>query len=222
MCCPTAPPSSQGGSLGVSYIRDAGFLGISTNRLDSLYGIPGGHGHAEEGGEGEEEEGAVRVDLAQRRYDLRGGFTGPFGRFRGAKLRIGAADYEHVELEGDEIGTRLLAMKAWEGRLGAAAASQAGAAAGLARCPDPASRDFEAIGEEVIRAADRRPALALFAYERPAAARLDGLSGGRYERQTADVTADVPSKPHRRRSSAPSAGSSGCIWQPGEGYSDWP
>ena len=110
---------TEAGAVGFSWVGDDGFLGLAVRQHDSLYGIPGGHAHHHEGEgeeEGEEEEAKIRVDLEQRRWDLRGGVTRPFGIFRGANLRFGTTDYEHRELEGAEIGTRFL-NDSWEGRL---------------------------------------------------------------------------------------------------------
>ena len=42
----------------------------------------------------------------QRRLDVRGGWLELPGAIEGVNLRIGMNDYEHIELEGDEIGTR--------------------------------------------------------------------------------------------------------------------
>jgi iron complex outermembrane receptor protein len=70
----------------------------------SLYGIPGHH-HEHEGEE-EAAEPPVRIDLTQRRADVRGGWEGFSGAIEGVNVRFGAVDYEHVELEGEEIGTR--------------------------------------------------------------------------------------------------------------------
>ncbi|HYG61137.1 MAG TPA: TonB-dependent receptor plug domain-containing protein, partial [Thermoanaerobaculia bacterium] len=118
---PNSATDSEGGSLGASWIGDGGFLGVSVTGFDSLYGIPGGHEHHHEEGEEheEEEEGeepGVRVDLTQRRYDLRGGVTRPFAFFRGANVRFGVSDYEHQELEGEEVGT-LFTSDSREGRV---------------------------------------------------------------------------------------------------------
>lgn len=98
---------------GLAFIDAGGNLGISVQRQDMRYGVPlrpgGGHGHAEEesaSAEGAEEHGdSVSIDLVQTRIDWRGavdigGFLDSL-QFRGAY-----GDYEHVELEGDEIGTR--------------------------------------------------------------------------------------------------------------------
>jgi iron complex outermembrane receptor protein len=104
---------------GVSWVSALGFVGVSVKRTETTYGVPGhGHAHEEEEHEGEEheEEADVAIDLVQTRFDLRGevdvGF-GPFSRMRGS---LGVADYEHVELEGDEVGTRFTS-DGFEGRL---------------------------------------------------------------------------------------------------------
>jgi iron complex outermembrane receptor protein len=91
---------SQGAAVGASWLGDAGFVGLGVNAFDTTYGIPGHH--HEEG----EEAAAVRIDLEQRRVDLRGGWDGLAGGIEGVNVRLGVNDYEHVELEGDAIGTR--------------------------------------------------------------------------------------------------------------------
>jgi iron complex outermembrane receptor protein len=94
---------TDGGALGLSWTADRGYLGIAASTFNSNYGIPGHHHHEEEEGESELEE-AVRVDLEQRRIDLRSeySFDGPISR---AKFSLARSDYEHQELEGAEIGT---------------------------------------------------------------------------------------------------------------------
>ena len=129
-------------SLGGSWLRDNGFFGVSVSGFDTNYGIPGHHHHEEEafhedeehedeheddddhdddhededehGHEGEEE--AVRVDLKQTRIDLKGGWVGLSGAIEAINLRFGVNDYEHLELEGEEIGTRIQ-NDSWDGRL---------------------------------------------------------------------------------------------------------
>jgi iron complex outermembrane receptor protein len=76
------------------------------------------HHHEEEPGEdaGEEHgEAPVSIDLRQIRGDLRGEYEFGSGFFERAHLRIGAADYEHTEYEGDEVGT-VFNSKGVEGR----------------------------------------------------------------------------------------------------------
>ncbi|CAN0507951.1 unnamed protein product, partial [Scytosiphon promiscuus] len=112
---------SKGGSAGLSFIFDNGFFGFNVRKMDSTYGVPGGHEHQhdEEHEEGEEhdeheededhddhedehDDEVVTIDLDQIRYDLHGELNGDFGWFKKAKIRFGEADYEHTELEGDE------------------------------------------------------------------------------------------------------------------------
>ncbi len=64
----------------------------------------------------DEEEVPVRVDLKQTRIDLKGGWVGLEGPVEAINLRFGVNDYEHMELEGEEVGT-LVENDAWEGRL---------------------------------------------------------------------------------------------------------
>jgi iron complex outermembrane receptor protein len=144
---------SESAAFGASWIGDNGFFGVGINTFDSLYGIPG-HSHEhehEEGEEGEEEHGheeeAVSIDLERRRFDVRGGFEGLAGPIEGVNLRLGVTDYEHVELEGEEVGTRFTndatelrvellhrAIGRWSGALGV----QLG------------DREFAAVGEEAF------------------------------------------------------------------------
>jgi iron complex outermembrane receptor protein len=102
---------SESAALGASWLRDAGFLGLGINTFATVYGLPGhSHEHGdEEGAEGEaleHHEDAVRIDLEQRRLDVRGGWDGLSGAIEGVNVRLGVNDYEHVELEGDAEGTR--------------------------------------------------------------------------------------------------------------------
>lgn len=96
-----------------------GRISASFELLDSLYGVPGHHheeGDDDEGEDHEHEEAAVRIDLLSRRGTL--GFDLPLsgaGVFERVKSDFAYTDYEHRELEGDEIGTRFT-REAWEWR----------------------------------------------------------------------------------------------------------
>jgi iron complex outermembrane receptor protein len=111
---------STAAALGGSWLGDQSFFGVSVSMFDSLYGVPGHHHHEEseeeEGEQHEEGEELVRIDLAQTRVDLKGGWMGLDGAIEAVNLRVAVNDYEHVELEGDEIGT-LFANESTEGRV---------------------------------------------------------------------------------------------------------
>jgi iron complex outermembrane recepter protein len=182
---PNSATETDSGSVGLSWIGDHGFLGVSVQDFDTLYGIPGGH-HHHEGEEGEEEVAPVRVDLTQQRYDLRGGISRPFGLFRGANLRFGTTDYEHRELEGAEIGT-IFRNDSWEGRL-ELLQRQLGALSGSFGL-QALSRDFEAIGEEAFVPPTRTDSWAAFTFQEIVRDDWRFQLGARFETQ--DVTAET-------------------------------
>lgn len=94
-------------TAGASWVGDDGFVGMAIRGFDSLYGIPAEPEGAISDPNGPllpAEEG-VQIDLQQRRVDVRGGFTTPFGTFDGVNFTVGAADYQHRELEGGEVST---------------------------------------------------------------------------------------------------------------------
>jgi iron complex outermembrane receptor protein len=96
-----------GGALGVSYVSDNGFIGVSVSGFDSEYGIPGHHHEEEEPPLPgvEEEEEFVRIDLEQTRVDVAGEYDLDGSVLRGIRFRAAVNDYEHTELEGAETGT---------------------------------------------------------------------------------------------------------------------
>ena len=109
---------TSGGAVGLSIVGDAGFIGVSINGFDSEYGVPG-HGHEEEGGPVppiEEVEELVRIDLEQTRIDLKGEYQADGDILSAIRLRASINDYEHVELEGEEIGT-IFDSEGTDGRL---------------------------------------------------------------------------------------------------------
>lgn len=140
---------------GLALIRDGGNLGVSFSIYDSRYGVsarPGAEHHHEEG-EGEEEEGEEHdehadVSIAMRQYrgDLRGELeTGGF--LDRVRVRLAAADYEHTEFEGDEVGT-IFRTQGIEGRVEAIQADRGGWRGVIGG--QFFLRDFEAIGAEAF------------------------------------------------------------------------
>lgn len=92
---------------GVAFIDDGGSLGLSVQRMDSRYGVPGRPGTGEQG---------VSIDLGQTRVDLRG-HVKLGGAFDRLQIRGAYGDYVHDELEADgSVGTRF-ARKGIETRL---------------------------------------------------------------------------------------------------------
>jgi iron complex outermembrane recepter protein len=173
---------------GVGHVGDNGRIGISVRRTLSDYGVPG-HAHEEDHspapGAPVEEEEVVTIDLEQTRYDLRGEYRLALGPFETVRFSAGYADYTHVELEGDEVGTRFLS-DGWEGRLELIQAEREGwqGAVGLQLL----QRDFDAQGDEAFVPPTETKEVGVFTLQR-----LDreswGIEGGlRLERKSLDST----------------------------------
>jgi iron complex outermembrane receptor protein len=97
---------------GAALITEGGSLGVSYSRYDSLYGVP--IRYATEVGQ---EEEAPRIDIVQDRVDLRGDVLTGGDLLERIRVRVGHAQYRHVELEpSGEVGTTFL-NNGTEGRL---------------------------------------------------------------------------------------------------------
>ncbi|NVJ64921.1 MAG: TonB-dependent receptor [Gammaproteobacteria bacterium] len=152
-----------GGSAGFAYISDKGFWGASYTEFDRNYGLPGhadhGDEHAEDEAQDEHEEEVIRLDLKQKRWDLKGQWNEPFAGFQNMKFNYTNTDYEHQEIEGDEIGTTFindsdelrleLVHNAWSGWQGAFGLQYS-------------DSDFAAIGDEAFIPASNTEKLGLF------------------------------------------------------------
>ncbi|HUQ51813.1 MAG TPA: TonB-dependent receptor [Gammaproteobacteria bacterium] len=162
---------SNSAAFGAAWLGDSGFLGASFNAYDTLYGVPS------------DEAAPVRIDLEQRRLDVRGGWMELAGFVERVTLRLAGNDYEHVELEGDEPGTQFTndgvearielehrALGAWKGAFGA----QLG------------GREFAAIGAEAFVPPVDSSSMGLFAVEQLDLTQWQVSLGGRIEleRQT--------------------------------------
>lgn len=155
---------TSGGALGVSFLSNSGFFGISVSGFDSDYGIPG-HAHEEEApplpGEPVEEE-FVRIDLEQTRIDASGDYELDGSFLRGIRFRAAVNDYEHTELEGAEIGT-IYDVQGTDGRVElrhARLGKMEGAIGFQYR-----REDFNAIGDEAFLPASDTESFSLFLFE---------------------------------------------------------
>ncbi|MEM9557508.1 MAG: TonB-dependent receptor [Acidobacteriota bacterium] len=225
---PNSDVESQSLSVGGTYFfGDKGFFGASVSGFDTEYGLPGGHEHGEHGedehdddnhddehgedehgddehGEDEHEEAPVRLDMEQRRFDVRGQVNRPFNGFEALKVRVGATDYEHVEREGEEIGTtyfnelfeaRFELVQSQRGRLNGSV--------GVQYFTD----DLEAIGAEAFIPATETTRFALFTLQELETGPVTWQLGARFENQDADPV-DQASRSHDGLST-----SLGLVWR---------
>ncbi len=228
---PNTDIESEGGRLGVSYFfGDKGFLGVSASGFDTNYGLPGGLEHADHGDEhdsdhdsdehddDEHEEGVpVRIDMEQRRLDLRGEVRRPFSGFQALKLRLGSTDYEHLELEGEEPGTFFF-NDSFEGRVELvqsqrelASGTVHGGSIGLQYF----DRDLQAIGAEAFLPETASKRWALFTLQELEVGDLRWQLGSRFESQDVDPTSDTVSSTSHDGFSA----SLGLVWSTSDTFS---
>lgn len=131
-------------NVGLSWIYDRGFTGISYSNRQDQYGLPG-HSHEYESchlhglslhcGEHDHEEGeddhdhghgahdhdhahetGPWIDLKSERYDVRTELNDPFAGFKKLRAQASYTDYQHDEIEEDTIATRFK-NKGYDGRL---------------------------------------------------------------------------------------------------------
>ena len=186
----------RGGSVGLSFVGNRGFVGVAVSNLDSEYGIPGHsherghhehdeHEHEETGHHEDEEhhedehEGTPIVDLKQTRIDLKAGLAEPFGGFENLNVRLGINDYEHAENEAGESGT-VFSNQAWEARAELTHGPAAGWRGALG--VQLGDREFSVVGEEAFTPpVDTSSAGLFWVGERPLG-RLGLEAGLRYDR----------------------------------------
>jgi iron complex outermembrane receptor protein len=173
--------------VGLALIDDWGNIGASVSFYNSDYGIPTRpgteHHHEEDGGdaedeEGHEEEGPVTIGLQQVRADLRGEIVTGGGFFESIRLRLGYSDYEHIEFEGDEIGTQFL-VSGLEGRLELVQADHGGWRGVIGG--QLYVRDFDAIGAEAFVPRNDTRQIGLFTIQEFELGPLGLEIAGRYE-----------------------------------------
>lgn len=117
---------SENASLGMSWIGERGYIGLSYSYRDDGYGIPG-HSHEYESchphdsllhcgshDDGEEdhdhgedhEHGVVpEISLLSKRIDLRGELSAPFAGVERIRVRASHTDYRHYELDEGVVAT---------------------------------------------------------------------------------------------------------------------
>lgn len=202
---------SQAGTIGASFVGERGFFGVSFNRFETNYGIPGhGHHHEELSLNQEEEEALVRIDMEQSRFDIKGELTN-LGFFRNVRLRLGSTDYEHVELEGEEVGTRFT-NDGFEGRL-EATHQPFGRLRGSIGV-QVSDSDFAAIGEEAFVPPSTTESRAAFVFEEIPGERVDFQFGARFESQ--DISVDNDELPDLSFDGV--SASVGTIYRPVQGF----
>ncbi len=184
--------------VGASLLGDWGFFGLAVSSYQDNYGNPGEPGDADAG------EPGVSLDIDQDRVEFKGGLNDPFSGASNLRYSIARTDYQHIEYEGDEVGTKFI-KDATEGRIELTHEPIAGwlGAIGL----QANQSEFEAIGEEafVPRTQSRSSGLFLVEQYQWDAVQLD--LGARIDRVSSDPDGGA------ERSFSPLSLSAGLIWR---------
>nr|WP_232310210.1 TonB-dependent receptor [Pseudoxanthomonas mexicana] len=208
---PNSSVRTKAGAVGATYLGDRGYFGLSASTYRNNYGIPAGaHVHGEEDPDhGEYEEGTVRMDMVQNRLDLKAGIHNPMPLLESINLRAAWNDYEHLELEGGEIGTRFT-NEGYDARLEAVQQTWNGwrGAFGL----QFGNTDFNAIGAEAFVPATVTDTLGLFVVQEKDFGPWKLELGGRHDQ--------VKLKPENRASTDFDAInlSAAAIWRLSDGF----
>lgn len=176
---------ARGASGGLGWVGERFAMALSVSDLRSRYGLPGaGHGahHDEPAHEPEQED--IELALEQRRFDVAGEWR--FDRLVDAiRFRAAHNDYGHVELEGEEIGTRY-AQRGSELRL------SAGRDGRWVVGMQWREADFDAVGDEAFLPASITRNLGAFAFGEFALGPLTLEAGLRLEHQDIEVSRLAP------------------------------
>ncbi len=97
--------NSESYGIGSAFINDAFTLGLAYSQFESNYGIPGA------------EEGDIRLDIDQDRYDFNLKWLQPIATIEQISLRSGYVDYKHEEIEESGEVATTFDNEEWESRL---------------------------------------------------------------------------------------------------------
>ncbi|HEX4885959.1 MAG TPA: TonB-dependent receptor [Casimicrobiaceae bacterium] len=162
---PNSASDADGFTIGGGYVGSRGHGGASWNRFDTDYGTVA------------DEE--VTIRMRKQRFDATGEVRDPFAGAKAIRFRYARTDYEHTEVEGDEVGT-VFRGGGFEARLEATHARW-GAFEGVVGV-QAIDSDFSAQGDEAFLPDTTSRLLSLFVFEE---ARVDDLRlqlGARYDR----------------------------------------
>lgn len=218
-------------SLGGSWIGDGGYLGVAYTRQRSEYGLPGhsheyedchphgsslhcgGHGHDDDDHDHDhdhEHEEVPFVKLRSERFDIRSEYSDPLPGFEKVRFRMAFTDYEHDEIEEDEVATTFR-NKAHDIRF-ELTHKPLGGFRGVFGIQHSES-DFSALGEEAFLPESETRNTALFLMETFEAGPVRFELAARQESQKIETTLG------RETSHRPFSMSGAAVWDIGGNYS---
>lgn len=198
---PNSFTDSEGGGIGVSYIFENGYLGLSYSGLNSDYGTVG--------------EPDVTIGLEQRRWDARGGVYNPTDWLREVNFAVGYADYTHTEFEGSEVGT-VFDFEGFNGRLEFLHEAIGGFEGTFGY--EVQATDFSALGDEAFVPPVDSVTQSLFFLEEKDFGPVRLQLGARYDHQSHESRTNENFGPGIDRDFDAFSASAGLIYNPTEDY----
>jgi len=161
---PNSASDSDGGSAGVAYVGNKGFVGASYTTFNSDYGTV-----AEE---------KVTIKMEQQRFDFAAQWLAPSESIKSVDFKFAQSRYEHTEFEGSEPGTTFK-NDGYQGRVDLVH-NRIGMFEG-ALGMQVVNFDFSALGEEGFLPQTNTRAYSGFIYEEVKLDRWKLQFGGRYD-----------------------------------------
>ncbi|MEO6281525.1 TonB-dependent receptor domain-containing protein [Roseateles sp.] len=160
---------SHGGAVGGSVFFQGGFAGVSVDDFHTDYGTTA--------------EADVTIKMQRQRIATAGEWATADGPIHRISWQLSRNRYEHVEMEGDEVGTTFKSSGT-DGRLEVEHASL-GPVKGIVGVQTEAL-DFSALGEEAFVPSTRTRSTGVFVLEQARLGGVDWSAGARTERVTVD------------------------------------
>ena len=193
--------SNNGITVGISRFFDKGYIGVSLTNFNNDYGVIGhSHNHEEEHHEEEHneeedshghdehesgEEGAIVIDMNQKRVDLAGLYQPTSSRIKEIKYKIGFSDYDHKESENRVIGT-IFKNKGYDSRI-EFIHNKLGLAEGVIGLQSSESK-FSTSGEEAFLPSSITYNNSIFIFEELSINKTNFQIGGRLEYQKINIS----------------------------------
>ena len=167
----------DGAALGSSLTFENGYIGASYSVLNNQYGTT-----FVEDGE------SISIDMESKRWDIASEFTDLGGFIDRTKVKLSYTDYEHMELEGNEVGTTF-ENDGWQGtfELGHAPIGNLVGTVGY----QFVDTDFSAVGEEAFVPGVSTKSHALYVYEELPIDVHKVSFGARFGRDEVDAQANL-------------------------------
>jgi iron complex outermembrane receptor protein len=160
---------SHGGAVGGSVFFQGGFAGVSVDDFHTDYGTTA--------------EADVTIRMQRQRLATAGEWATMDGPLHRISWQLSRNRYEHVEMEGDEVGTTFKS-RGTDGRLELEHAAL-GPVKGVVGVQTE-SLDFSALGEEAFVPATRTRSTGVFVLEQARLGGIDWSAGARTERVKVD------------------------------------